>query len=102
MNMRKAGICSKRAAKINEKNTIPKRILKSPLKPKILSPLKRKVYIDMINILPEKMKPLYYQQSVLRASGRASLGRNLCGNGCRKCLGWRDFFNREVSKKKKL
>ena len=73
-----------------------KSILKSPLKPEILSPLKRNVYIDMINILPEKMKPLSYQQTVLRASGRGSLGRNLCGivkNGwLPELLGAAEFF----------
>ncbi len=50
------------------KNNPYKVYIKSPLKPNILILLKRNVYIDMINILPEKIKPLTYQGSVMRAS----------------------------------
>ena len=50
------------------KNNPYKTYIKSPLKPKILILLKRNVYIDMIYILPEKIKTLTYQGSVMRAS----------------------------------
>ena len=68
-----------------KKTQSPKSILKSPLKPKILSPLKRNEYIDMINTLPEKMKPLSYQENVLHASGRSKPWKELVRN-CEKWL----------------
>ena len=77
---------------MNEEDTLPKSILQSPFKPNILSPLKINVYIDMIDILPEKMKPLSYQESVLRASGKASLGRNMCEMAAGTAGGGHGFF----------